>query len=61
MYHLVATPMSVHWNKINLIESYTMLFKEHHKWNDIIWLWGSSLAFPSNFGMSHGSFVGMGG
>ena len=34
---------------------------EHHKWNVVTWSPGSSLLFPSNFGMSEGSLVGTGG
>jgi hypothetical protein len=36
-----------------------MLFEEHHKWKVMIWLVGSSPAFPSNLGMSEGSLVGI--
>ena len=61
MYHLATTLVRVHWNSISLIESYTMLFDEHHKWNVMIWFWGHYPSFPSNLGMSEGSLVGMGG
>jgi hypothetical protein len=43
------------------MESSMMLFEEHHKWKVMIWLARSSLAFPSNFGMSEGSLVGIAG
>ena len=36
-----------------------MLFEEHHKWKVITWLVGSSPGFPSNFGISEGSLVGI--
>ena len=36
-----------------------MLFNEHHKWKVITWLAGSSPSFPSNFGISEGSLVGI--
>ena len=45
MYHLVATPVRVHWNSLSLIESYTMLFDDHHRWNIMMWFWGNSPAF----------------
>ena len=61
MYHLVVALMRVCWNILSLIESYTMLFDENHRWNVMIWFWGNSPAFPSNLGMSEGSLVGMGG
>jgi hypothetical protein len=38
-----------------------MLFEEHHKWNFMIWLDGSSPTFPSNLGMSEGSLLGIAG
>ena len=61
MYHLVATPMRVHWNSLSLMESSMMLFDEHHRWDVIMWFWGHSPTFPSNMGMSDGSLVSMGG
>lgn len=36
-------------------------FKEHHRWKVIMCVLGSSLALPSNLGISDGSFVGIGG
>ena len=60
-YHFVATPVRVHWNNLNRIVSSMILFDEHHKWKVMTWLPGSSACLPSNFGMSEGSFVGMGG
>jgi hypothetical protein len=38
-----------------------MLLEEHHRWKVMTWLAGSSPAFPSNFGMSEGSLVGIAG
>ena len=61
MYHLVVALVRVHWNNLSLMESSMMLLDEHHRWNVIIWFWGHSLALPSNFEMSNGSLVGMGG
>ena len=61
MYHLVAASVRVRWNNLSLIESSTMLFYEHHRWNIMMWFWGHSPAFPSNLGMFEGSLVGMGG
>ena len=61
MYHLAATPVRVHWNSLSLIESSTMLFDEHHRWNVMMWFWGNYPTFPSNLGMSEGILVGMGG
>ena len=43
------------------MESSTIELEEHHRWNDMIWFWGSSPALPSNLGMSEGSLVGMWG
>ena len=61
MYHLVTPPVRVRWNSLSMMESSTMLFDEHHRWNVIMWFWGHSPALPSNMGMSDGSLVGMGG
>ena len=61
MYHLAAVPMRVRWNSLILMESSTMLFDEHHRWNIMMWFWGNSPAIPSNLGMSKGRLVGMGG
>jgi hypothetical protein len=41
------------------MESFMMLFEEHHKWKAIPWLVGSSLGFHSNFGMSEDNLVGI--
>jgi hypothetical protein len=41
------------------MESSMMLFEEHHKWKVMTWLAGSSPNFPSNFGISEGSLVGI--
>jgi hypothetical protein len=41
------------------MESSMMLFEEHHKRKFITWLAGSSPSFPSNFGISKGSLVGI--
>jgi hypothetical protein len=32
-------------------------FDENHKWKFITWLFGSSLGFPSNFGILEGSLA----
>ena len=61
MYHLAAALVRVCWNSLSLMESSTMLFDEHHRWNVIMWFWGHSPALPSNLGMSDGSLVGTGG
>ena len=61
MYHLDATLVIVRWDSYNQIESSTMLLEEHHKWNDIMWFWGSSLIFPSNLGILKGILIGMQG
>ena len=37
-----------------------MLFDEYHRWKVIIFFSRSSACFPSNYGMSKASFVGMG-
>jgi hypothetical protein len=34
-------------------------FDEHHKWKVITWLFGSSLDFSSNIGISEGSLAGI--
>lgn len=36
-----------------------MLLEEHQRWNDMMWLVGSSATCPSNLGISEGSLVGM--
>jgi hypothetical protein len=41
------------------MESSMILFEEHHKWKVITWLAGPSPDFPSNFGISEGSLVGI--
>jgi hypothetical protein len=43
------------------MESSMMLFEEHHKWKVMIWLAGSSPAFPSNLGIFEGSLAGIAG
>jgi hypothetical protein len=43
------------------MESSIILLEEHHKWKVMTWLARSSLAFPSNLGMSEGSLVGITG
>ena len=61
MYHLAAAPIRVHWNSLSLMDSSTMFFDKHHRWNVIMWFWGHSPALPLNVGMYDGSLVGMGG
>ena len=61
MYHFVALPMRVCWNRGNCTESSLKVFYKHHRWNVVTWSPGSSLGLPSKFGMSEGNFVGMGG
>ena len=60
-YHLEASPVSMRWNNLRQIDSSVMELEEHHIWKDQIWLEGSSLARPSNLGMSEGSLVGIAG
>ena len=60
-YHLDDGPVRVHWSNLNWMELSMMLFEEHHRWNVMIWLAGSSPTFPSNLGMSEGSLVGITG
>ena len=61
MYHLAIALVRVHWNNLILIESSTMLFYEHHRWNVMMWFSGNFPSFPSNLGIFEGSLVGMGG
>ena len=60
-YHLADGPVSVHWNNLNRMELFVMLFEENHKWKVMIWLEGLSPDFTSNLGMSEGSLVGIAG
>ena len=61
IYHFAAAPIKVLWKSLNLMLSCINEFEEHHRWKVIICVLGSSFTFPSNLGMSNGSFVGMGG
>ena len=58
-YHLADGPIRVIWNNLKHMESSVMLFEENHKWKVITWLVGSSPDFPSKFGISEGSLVGI--
>jgi hypothetical protein len=58
-YHLADGPISVLWKNFNQMESSMMILEEHHRWKEIMWLVGSSVGFPPNFGMSKGNLVGM--
>ena len=53
--------LGVLWQTLSLILSSNKELDQHHNWNVIMWLDGSSLGFPSNLGMSEGSFMGIGG
>jgi hypothetical protein len=59
MYHLVVEPVSVHWKRCKRIESSISEFDEHHRWNVITWLFGSSQVYLSNLGMSEGNLAGI--
>lgn len=61
IYHLATFPVRVHSNSLNLIESSTRVFHEHHKWKVVIWSPRYSPVFPSNLGMFDGGLVGIGG
>lgn len=61
IYHFAAAPIIILWKSLNLILSSINKFEEHHRWKVIICVLGSLCTFPSNLGMSDGSFVGMGG
>ena len=61
IYHFAAEPVSVRWKRRKRMESSMRELDEHHKWKVITWLFGSSLNFLSNFGISEGSFVGIAG
>jgi len=61
MYHCDVTPIRVCWNNRNLIELWFREFNEHQRWKVVTWSPGSSPFWPSNFGMSYGSLVGIGG
>ena len=43
MYHLAAAPVRVRWKNLSVIESSTMLFDEHHRWNVMMWFWDTPL------------------
>ena len=61
MYHLAAAPIKVHWKSLKRMLSSINEFEEHHRWNVMMWVLGSPLAFPSNLGMLEGNLVGIGG
>jgi hypothetical protein len=61
MYHLVAEPIRVRWKRRKRIESSINEFDEHHKWNVITWLFGSSPGLPSNLWTLKGNLVGITG
>jgi hypothetical protein len=59
MYHLVATLVKDIW-KINILAlSSINELDEHHKWYVMMCVEGSSLGFPSNFGISNGNLEGI--
>ena len=60
IYHFSTTPIKVLWKSINLILSSINEFEEHHR-RVMMCVLGSSFTFPSNLGMSDGSFVEMRG
>ena len=60
-YHFAVGQVKVRSNILSRIVSSIILFDERHWWKFITWFLGSSAWFPLNFGMSEGSFVGMGG
>jgi hypothetical protein len=61
MYHFATLPIRVRWNRFNCIESLCNVFDEHNRWKVVMWSPGSSQVLPSNFIMSEGNLVGMGG
>ena len=61
MYHFAAVLVRVLWNNLNRIVSSFSDLEEHHKWKVVTWAPGSSPTLSSNFGISEGSLVGMGG
>ena len=52
MYHLATAPIKVLWKSLNQMMSSIKEFEEHHRWKVMMWVLGSSFAFPSNLGMS---------
>ena len=58
IYHFVATPMRVLWNKRRWIEP-SIIELHYHKWNVITWFLESSLGLTSNLGISEGNLTGM--
>ena len=61
MYHFTTLPMRVRWNNHNYTKSSFNDLDEHQRWKVVTWSPGSSLGLSSNFGMSKGNFVGIGG
>ena len=61
MYHFTTLPIRVRWNNHNFMESSFNELDEHQRWKVVTWSPGSSLGLPSNFGISEGNFVGIGG
>ena len=61
MYHLLALLMSVCWNNCNCTESYFNELDKHQRWKVVTWSPGYSLGLASNFGMSEGNFISIGG
>ena len=61
MYHLVDAPFKALWESLNLTLSSIKEFEEHHRWKVMMWVLGSSFAFPSNLRMSEGNLARMGG
>ena len=61
MYHFATLPMRVRWNNHNCMESSFNELDENQRWKVVTWSHGSSLGLASNFGMSEGNFVDIGG
>ena len=61
IYHFAVAPIKVLWKSLNLMLSSIKEFEEHHRWKGMMCVLGSSLTFPSNFGILDGNFVGIGG
>ena len=61
MYHFAALPMRVRWNNYNCTESSFNELDENQRWKVVTWSLGSSLGLASNFGMSEGKFIVIGG
>ena len=61
IYHFSTNLMRACWKILSLILTSNKDLEQHHKWNVSIWLDEYSLGFCSNFGMSNGSLVRIGG